>query len=69
MALVQKIINLPGSNSKIINKSFPEDDPKKQQSDIVLAMEKLSWGLKIELDDGLERTIKYFIETIKNKNN
>ena len=32
-------------------------------------MKELSWEPKIELDDGLERTIKYFIETIKNENN
>ena len=66
LELAQKITNLTGSNSKIINKPLPEDDPKKRQPDIALAMEKLSWEPKIELDDGLERTIKYFTETIKN---
>ena len=66
LELAQKIIDLTGSNSKIINKPFPEDDPKKRQPDIALAMEKLSWEPKIELDDGLERTIKYFSEKIEN---
>ena len=41
-------------------------DPKKRQPDISLAMENLNWEPKIELDDGLERTIKYFLEIIKN---
>tara|TARA_B100001121_G_scaffold304559_1_gene320302 strand:+ start:834 stop:1817 length:984 start_codon:yes stop_codon:yes gene_type:complete len=69
LELAQKVIDLTGSSSKIINKSLPEDDPKKRRPDISLAIKKLSWEPKIELDDGLERTIKYFIETIKNKNN
>ena len=50
----------------LINKSLPEDDPKKRRPDIALAVKELSWEPKIELDDGLKRTIKYFIETIKN---
>ena len=69
LELAQKVIDLTGSSSKIINKSLPEDDPKKRRPDISLAIKKLSWEPKIELDDGLERTIKYFTETIKNKNN
>ncbi len=66
LELAQKVINLIGSGSKIINKPLPEDDPKKRRPDITLAVKELSWEPKIELDDGLERTIKYFIETIKN---
>ena len=69
LELAQKVINLIGSGSKIINMPLPEDDPKKRRPDISLAMKELSWEPKIELDVGLERTIKYFIETIKNKNN
>ena len=66
LELAQKIINLTGSNSRIINEPLPMDDPKKRQPDISLAMESLNWEPKIELDDGLERTIKYFLEIIKN---
>ena len=66
LELAQKVINLTGSGSKIINKPLPEDDPKKRRPDITLAVKELSWEPKVELDDGLERTIKYFIETIKN---
>ena len=65
LELAQKVINLTGSNSKIINKPLPEDDPSKRQPDIGLAIEKLGWKPKIELDDGLERTIEYFIERLK----
>ena len=66
LELAQKIISLTGSNSKIINEPLPKDDPKKRKPDIALAREELSWGPKIELDDGLERTIKYFLENILN---
>ena len=66
LELAQKIISLTGSNSRIINKPIPMDDPKKRQPDISLAIENLNWEPKIELDDGLERTIKYFLEIIKN---
>jgi len=67
LELAQKIISLTGSNSRIINKPLPKDDPKKRQPDISLAMENLNWEPKIKLDEGLERTIKYFSEIIKNK--
>ena len=66
LELAQKIIDLVESNSKIVNKPLPEDDPKKRRPDISLAMKELSWEPKIELEDGLERTIKYFSEKIKN---
>ena len=65
LELAQIVINLTGSNSKIINKPLPEDDPSKRQPDIGLVIEKLGWKPKIELDDGLERTIEYFIERLK----
>tara|TARA_S200000501_G_C20825348_1_gene744706 strand:- start:817 stop:1770 length:954 start_codon:yes stop_codon:yes gene_type:complete len=66
LELAKKIISLTGSNSKIINESLPEDDPKKRKPDIALAMRELSWEPKIELDEGLQHTVKYFTEIIKN---
>ena len=68
LKLAEKIISLTGSISKIIYRPLPEDDPKQRKPDISLAINKLDWEPKIELDYGLERTIKYFKETIKNKN-
>lgn len=60
LELAEKIIRLTDSNSKIINKNLPKDDPKKRQPDISLAIKNLSWRPKVELDQGLKRTIKYF---------
>jgi len=62
--LAEKVIDLTGSNSKIIYKTLPEDDPKQRQPNIDLAKEKLNWSPKVELEAGLERTIAYFRDTI-----
>ena len=58
------VIDLTGSNSKIIYKPLPEDDPKQRQPNIDLAKEKLNWSPEVELEAGLERTIAYFRDTI-----
>ena len=65
LELAQKVIKLTGSNSKIINKPLPEDDSRQRQPDIGLAIEKLGWEPKVELDDGLESTIEYFTDRLK----
>ena len=62
--LAEMVINLTGSNSRIIYKPLPEDDPKQRQPNIDLAKEKLNWSPKVELEDGLVRTIAYFKESI-----
>ena len=62
--LAEMVINLTGSNSNIIYKPLPEDDPKQRQPNIDLAKEKLNWSPKVELEAGLERTIAYFRGTI-----
>jgi len=63
--LAEKIIKLVGSNSKIIYKNLPSDDPKRRQPDIDLALRKLEWKPNIQLDKGLRRAIKYFREISK----
>ena len=46
--------------SKIIHQELPEDDPTQCQPDITLAIKKLNWSPKIELQQGLIKTIEYF---------
>ncbi|MEK7575987.1 MAG: UDP-glucuronic acid decarboxylase family protein [Patescibacteria group bacterium] len=58
--LAEKIIKLTDSKSKIVYKELPLDDPKQRQPDISLAKEKLDWDPKINLEEGLLRTINYF---------
>lgn len=58
--LAEMVIKLTGSGSKIIHAPLPEDDPLQRCPDISLAQKKLGWAPKIELREGLERTINYF---------
>jgi UDP-glucuronate decarboxylase len=58
--LAKKIIGISGSKSKIIFKPLPEDDPKQRRPDISLALKKLNWEPKVNLDMGLKSTIQYF---------
>ena len=48
------------SKSKIIYQSLPQDDPTQRQPDISLAKEKLNWTPKVQLEEGLNKTIEYF---------
>ena len=61
--LAKKIKNITGSKSKIINRPLPMDDPKIRRPDIKLAKKELNWYPKVDLNEGLEKTIKYF-ETV-----
>lgn len=58
--LVEIIINLTKSKSKISFKKLPIDDPKLRRPDITLAKKILDWYPSIELEHGLKKTIKYF---------
>jgi UDP-glucuronate decarboxylase len=64
LELANKVIALTGSTSKIVHHPLPEDDPLKRQPNIDLAKERLGWEPKTQLEEGLERTIKYFKEKI-----
>ena len=60
--LAELIVSLTNSNSKIINFSAQEDDPKKRKPDISLANNILNWEPKIDLQEGLKKTIEYFMK-------
>ncbi|MGE5317166.1 MAG: UDP-glucuronic acid decarboxylase family protein [Chloroflexota bacterium] len=60
LELAQKVIELTGSSSKIVRMPLPPDDPSQRQPDITLAKKELSWSPKIELEEGLIKTIEYF---------
>jgi len=60
LELAKKVIKLAGSSSKIVFKPLPEDDPMQRRPDITLAEEKLGWEPKVELEEGLKKTIEYF---------
>ena len=58
--LASIVIRLTKSNSKIIFNDLPQDDPKRRNPDISLAIKKLNWNPEYDLDEGLINTIKYF---------
>ena len=58
--IARTIIRLTGSRSRIVYKPLPVDDPKQRQPDITRAKEMLGWAPRIELREGLTRTIEYF---------
>ena len=61
LELAQAVIRLTNSKSTIIHMPLPQDDPKQRQPEISLAKEKLKgWQPKIELEEGLGKTIAYF---------
>ena len=57
--LASKIIELTNSNSKLINKDLPQDDPKQRKPDISKAKTLLNWEPKVRLEDGLTKTIDW----------
>jgi len=58
--LAEKVIEMTGLKSKIVYMPLPEDDPKQRQPNITLAKQKLNWEPKIDLEEGLKKTIEYF---------
>lgn len=58
--LAEEVIRLTGSGSKLEILPLPLDDPKQRQPDINRAEKELNWSPKIELEEGLAKTIKYF---------
>ena len=54
------IIKMTGSKSKIVYKPLPTDDPKQRRPDITRARTLLKWEPKVDLDEGLVKTIDYF---------
>jgi UDP-glucuronate decarboxylase len=62
--LAEKVIEMTGSRSRLEFKPLPSDDPVQRCPDISLARDKLDWEPKVELDEGLRKTITYFDELL-----
>lgn len=63
--LAEKVIFKTNSRSNIINLQLPVDDPIQRKPDITLATKKLKWSPEIDLDLGLDNTITFFEEQLK----
>ena len=58
--LADLVLKLTQSSSKLVFKPLPQDDPKQRKPDIGLAKKELGWSPKVQLEEGLKRTIEYF---------
>lgn len=59
------VIKTTESESKIVYKDLPADDPCKRKPDITLAAKKLGWKPIVSIQEGLEKTINYFAKKIE----
>ena len=60
--LAEQVLKETGSSSEFINLPLPEDDPKQRQPNISLAKSQLGWEPKVDLANGLQRTVEFFRE-------
>jgi dTDP-glucose 4,6-dehydratase len=60
LEFAQLLKKMTNSESDIVFQELPTDDPKQRRPDITKAREKLGWEPKIELEEGLEKTLEYF---------
>ncbi|TLD83810.1 UDP-glucuronic acid decarboxylase family protein [Helicobacter trogontum] len=58
--LAKNVLDLTNSKSKLVFLPLPQDDPKQRQPDIGLAQKELGFNPKVQLREGLEKTIRYF---------
>ncbi|MCK9411998.1 MAG: SDR family oxidoreductase [Prolixibacteraceae bacterium] len=64
LQLAETVIQLTNSKSNIVRLPLPSDDPMQRQPNIELAKKMLNWEPKIQLKEGLIKTIEYFAATI-----
>jgi UDP-glucuronate decarboxylase len=60
--LVERVLGLTGSRSAVVRRPLPTDDPRRRKPDIARARAVIGWEPKVDLDQGLEKTIAWFAE-------
>ncbi len=60
LELAEKVVQMTESDSKIVHRELPSDDPQQRRPDIALAKSKLNWEPSVPLEEGLRDTIAYF---------
>lgn len=60
LELADKVLTLTHSESKLIYKDLPEDDPKQRRPDITKAVNLLNWKPSVDLEEGIRLTTEYF---------
>ena len=67
LELANKILLITGSQSNIVFKPLPQDDPERRCPDIALAQKKLNWNPRVALEKGLEKTVEYFKDKLRSR--
>jgi UDP-glucuronate decarboxylase len=67
--LADEVARIVGNEVKIVYRPLPQDDPTQRQPDIARAKEWLGWEPRIQLSEGLERTVAYFRERLSRGGN
>ena len=58
--LVDMVVAMTGTDSRVVYHPLPEDDPRRRKPDISRAKELLGWEPRVDLEQGLEATIRWF---------
>jgi len=64
LEFAQEVIRATGSQSKIVFRPLPQDDPQQRQPDITRARKWLDWEPRVDLRAGLKKTIGYFANKV-----
>ena len=64
-ALAEIILDITGSKSRLVERPLPDNDPKQRQPDIAMAKDLLGWEPRVQLREGLAKTIRYFEELVR----
>jgi len=64
LEFAREVIRATGSQSKIVFRPLPQDDPKQRQPDITRARKWLDWEPRVGLREGLKKTIGYFAKKV-----
>ena len=67
LELAEQVLDLVGGPSKLVRQPLPQDDPKQRQPDIRQAKAALGWEPKVQLREGLAKTIAYFDDFLKSR--
>lgn len=64
LELAENVLLLTKSKSKLVFEPLPQDDPQQRRPDITRANEVLGWQPVVQLEEGLQKTIRYFKELV-----
>ncbi|MNU03187.1 UDP-glucose 4-epimerase [compost metagenome] len=58
--LAETVVDMVNTGSRVVYQPLPVDDPKQRRPDITKARDILGWEPKVQLREGLAKTIDYF---------